>query len=243
MTRMLASVANLAEAQLIAREQVDFIDLKEPARGALGGLPPDAVRHIIATLKQDGCCACFSATIGDLPLLPRQVIPAVTAMARTGVDYVKIGLFPGGDADGVIGGLEPLMAAGTRLIAVLFGEDPLETGLIQRLDAAGFSGVMLDTRNKQRGSLTQQVSPARLQTFMTTARTTGLLVGLAGSLTPADLPQLLALKPDYLGFRGALCRGARTSALEPERVSRIRRIVAGEIGFADTRLEDAYRLE
>ena len=33
----------------------------------------------------------------------------------------------------------------------------------------------------------------------------GLLTGLAGSLEAADVPRLLLLAPDYLGFRGALC--------------------------------------
>ena len=40
-----------------------------------------------------------------------------------------------------------------------------------------------------------------------TAKAAGLIVGLAGSLQARHVPSLLALQPDLLGFRGALCRG------------------------------------
>ncbi len=222
MTLMLASVANLTEACLVAGEQVDFIDCKDPVRGALGALAPDTVREIIATLRSEGSASRFSATIGDLPLHPEPVIPAEQAMALTGVDYVKAGFFPGGDPDGVIDGLKPLMAAGTRLIAVLFGDDPLDLSLIPRLEAAGFSGVMLDTRDKQRGSLTRLVAMDTLAAFMAATAKTRLLTGLAGSLRPEDIPALRVLEPDYLGFRGALCRGGRTDSLDRERVRQLR---------------------
>ncbi len=39
MTRMLASVANAAEADVVLRHGADVIDLKDPGRGALGAVP------------------------------------------------------------------------------------------------------------------------------------------------------------------------------------------------------------
>ena len=35
------------------------------------------------------------------------------------------------------------------------------------------------------------------------------MVGLAGGLEAPDVPRLLPLEPDILGFRGALCAGDR----------------------------------
>ncbi|MGI9212241.1 MAG: (5-formylfuran-3-yl)methyl phosphate synthase [Methylococcaceae bacterium] len=225
MTRMLASVANLAEARLVAEEQADFIDLKNPELGALGGLDPHTATHIIHTLKQEFETPCFSATIGDLPLHPQPVIPAVTAMGKTGADYVKIGFFPDGDLDGVMKGLRPVLAEGVRLIAVLFGEDPLDLSLIPRLKDVGFSGVMLDTRDKRKGSLAKRIPTDTLNEFLQTAKKNQLLTGLAGSLTGQEIPVLLSLKPDYLGFRGALCAGTRTATLDRERVRLIRHLI------------------
>ena len=93
MSSMLASVNSLAEAQLVERYKVDIIDLKEPAGGALGALPTAAVKQIVSGLQPS---TLISATIGDLPMQPELVTAAVAAMAATGVDYVKIGFFPGG---------------------------------------------------------------------------------------------------------------------------------------------------
>ena len=63
---------------------------------------------------------------------------------------------------------------------------------------------------------------------MAEARAAGLLTGLAGSLTTADIPPLAALGPHYLGFRGALCRGDRTAALDPAAFAAVRRAVIGQ---------------
>src|SRR5262249_9680350 len=44
-----------------------------------------------------------------------------------------------------------------------------------------------------------------LARFVDTAHTHGLMAGLAGSLETPDIPRLLPLAPDVLGFRRALC--------------------------------------
>lgn len=224
MTRMLASVASLAEARLVAELGVDFVDLKQPAAGALGALPIDEVVGIVAALAGQ---RPISATVGDLPMVPAVVAEAVQAMAGTGVDYVKVGFFPGGDWLGVIEGLRPLSQAGTRLVAVLFGDSAPELRWVAALAGAGFAGAMLDTADKSRGSLRAVCEPKFLRDFVAETRGHGLLCGLAGSLRAGDIPSLLALQPDYLGFRGALCGGNRTGAIDPEQARRIQALVRG----------------
>ncbi|OYV19732.1 MAG: hypothetical protein CG441_670, partial [Methylococcaceae bacterium NSM2-1] len=54
MTGMLASVNSLAEALLALSADVDIIDLKQPALGALGALDIDTVKQIVAGI--DGRC-------------------------------------------------------------------------------------------------------------------------------------------------------------------------------------------
>lgn len=215
MTGMLASVADLAEARLAADAGVDIIDLKNPAAGALGALPVAEVARIVAAL---GKARPVSATVGDLPMEPGTVVPAVAAMAATGVDYVKIGCFPGGDWAGVLQGLKPLAEQGIRLVAVLFGDAAPGLEWVQALAQAGFAGAMLDTADKTKGSLRMLCEPEYLREFVAATRRHGLLCGLAGSLRVADVPSLLALAPDYLGFRGALCGGDRKAQIDPEAI-------------------------
>ncbi len=220
MTGMLASVENLVEARQALQAGADIIDLKAPSRGALGALDLQTVTEIVAEL--DGRIP-VSATVGDLAMDPRPVTQAVKAMAATGVSYVKIGFFPGGDWRGTVLSLQPLAASGVRLVAVLFGDDAPELSHIADLAEAGFAGAMLDTRNKRAGSLPRVCPPQYLHAFIAEARAHGLLCGLAGSLRKDDIPPLLKLQPDYLGFRGALCRmHDRTACLDVDAVLSIR---------------------
>ena len=58
------------------------------------------------------------------------------------------------------------------------------------------------------------------------AKAEGLIVGLAGSLQARHVPSLVALQPDLLGFRGALCHGGdRAIPLDPARLAAIRALI------------------
>jgi uncharacterized protein (UPF0264 family) len=219
MSGMLASVNGLEEALLIQDFAVDIIDLKQPARGALGALAVKDVSQIVASI---GSHKLISATIGDLPMQPDRVFSAADAMAVTGVDYVKIGFFPGGDWQGCIDQLAVLAERNVSLIAVLFADIQPSIAIIQSLKKAGFKGVMLDTMDKTLGSLTQIMTRAELSEFVRQARHADLLTGLAGSLSQADIADLLPLQADYLGFRGALCQQhCRTAQLDEARIVKI----------------------
>ncbi|QJD30241.1 (5-formylfuran-3-yl)methyl phosphate synthase [Methylococcus geothermalis] len=223
MTGMLASVRNLAEARLAVAAGADIVDLKAPEHGSLGALPAEEAGRIVAAL--DGAVP-VSATIGDLALDPDPVCRAVLEMAATGVDYVKIGMFRGGDWGSTLVTLAHLGSRGTRLVAVLFADDLPDFDWIARLKKAGFVGVMLDTQDKASGSLTALLDRHTLERFLCETRDQGLLCGLAGSLRATDIPELLTLRPDYLGFRGALCRAnLRTAELDPEAFTTVRRLI------------------
>lgn len=220
MTGMLASVENLAEALCVLEAGANIIDLKSPSSGTLGALPVETVKNIVAALQGK---RPVSATIGDLPMEPALVLRAAEAMASTGVDYVKIGFFPGGDWRRTMFSLSPLADKSVRLVAVLFGDQRPELSHIEQLAGAGFSGVMLDTQDKGAGSLTQVCPLSLLRDFVAEAKAYGLLSGLAGSLRQTDIPLLLNLHPDYLGFRGALCQQhQRTASLDLSAVQTIR---------------------
>jgi dihydroneopterin aldolase len=82
---------------------------------------------------------------------------------------------------------------------------------------------MLDTAGKGGGGLLDHIDLNRLGRFISEVRALDMLSGLAGSLQQEDIPSLQALRPDYLGFRGALCEGsARTATIAPQRLRLIR---------------------
>ncbi len=219
MSKFLASVNSLEEARLVNAIGVDIIDLKQPAQGALGALDSPTIRDIVA---QFGEKTPISATIGDLPMQPETLANAVNAMSALGVDYIKLGFFPGGDWLKCLSALTPLCAQNNALIAVLFADTAPPLPFIESLKAAGFRGVMLDTMDKTRGSLTKVMSHSQIAQFVSTAQQFNLLCGLAGSLKMTDIPTLIELQPDYLGFRGALCKEQqRTASLNQDAVFNI----------------------
>jgi len=222
MTGMLASVNSVEEAALALSSSVDIIDLKQPALGALGALETGLVKEIVAGI--DGCCP-VSATVGDLPMQPEIVFNAVKAMAETGVDYIKIGFFPGGDWQGTVEKLAAFPQS-IALIAVLFADTQPDLGIIASLKKAGFKGVMLDTMDKKNGSLTQVMVKTDIAQFVRLAKTHQLICGLAGSLRLEDIPELALYQPDYLGFRGALClQHNRTAQLSQQAIIQIRQAI------------------
>ncbi|MDD2767135.1 MAG: (5-formylfuran-3-yl)methyl phosphate synthase [Methylococcus sp.] len=223
MTGMLASVRNSAEARIALEAGVDIVDIKAPEYGSLGALPVEEVGRIVAAA---GGTAPVSATIGDLPLDPDPVCRAVLAMAATGVDYVKIGMFRGGDWGSTLATLSHLAGRDIRLVAVLFADNLPDFEWIARLKKSGFAGAMLDTQDKTSGPLTEILDRPVLERFVGETREQGLMCGLAGSLRSADIPELLALQPDYLGFRGALCQASRrTAEIDPAALAEVRGLI------------------
>lgn len=243
---MLASVTSVREACVAAAGGADIVDCKDPAQGALGALPADVVAAVRARLPH----AVVSATIGDLPARAEVLVPAARAMAATGADYVKVGLFPGGDAVRAIralGNAFPLRStadadkAGPRLVGVLLADRRPDLSLIPVMAAAGFAAVLIDTAGKDGRSLTDILAPAALAVFIGEAHAAGLAAGLAGSLRLEHLPGLLAFEPDIVGFRGALCAGSdRRAAIDEGRVAGIRAALGGDDRPAAGRVQELH---
>lgn len=219
MTGMLASVKNLTEARLVLQGNVDIIDLKQPEFGALGALPVESVSEIVNEIN--GRCL-VSATVGDLPMDAEIIFNAVLEMAKTGVNFIKIGFFPASNWQEIIQKLANI-TENTRLIAVLFADTQPDFSIISELKKANFAGVMLDTMNKQKGSLVSVMSIEKTGEFAKLAKKNDLICGLAGSLREENIQPLLTLDADYLGFRGALCvKNNRVDILDMTSLARIR---------------------
>ncbi|MBU2580579.1 MAG: (5-formylfuran-3-yl)methyl phosphate synthase [Alphaproteobacteria bacterium] len=218
---MLASVTSAAEALVCLEAGADIIDAKDPLGGALGALAAETIRDIAARAKAVG--RPVSATIGDVECASEVMCQAVRSVAATGVDYVKAGFLPGGEPRAAIAALGRLDLPKARLVGVLFADLDPDFGLIENMAASGFAGVLIDTSDKEKGSLTGFGNLGELSEFIGKARANGLFAGLAGSLGLDDVAPLARLGPDILGFRGALCLDSRrTFAIDEASVKRIR---------------------
>ena len=225
--KLLVSVRNVEEALLAANHGADFIDLKEPGAGALGGLPIATIRAIVAALRAQGRGLPVSATIGDVPMSePARIAARVAAVGACGVDYVKVGIERVPQARAV---LDLLAASGLPVVPVFIADQGLDLDHVAHACALRFPAVMADTADKRSGSLFDALPIDELRCFVALVREAGALAGLAGALRIAHEPLLRALAPDFAGFRTAVCVGDRSSALDPQR---LRELVARMKGLA-----------
>ena len=235
MTGMLASVRNLEEADLACRGGADIVDLKEPRHGALGAVPLDTIYRVVDELWEK---CLISATIGDLPANPSAITEQVMKTAEAGVDYVKVGLFSERHVEDCLDDLASCSRKGIAIIAVLFADTEFDIDHVLRsVKHAGLKGVMLDTAGKGSGSLLQHQNIFQLEYFVNRSRQSGLLTGLAGSLTIENIPTLIRVAPDYIGFRTALCSDKeRVGCVDQDALREVRSAipVAPEIPYRRT---------
>lgn len=212
--RLLVSVRNLEEARLAAAAGVDFIDLKDPAAGALGALPPAHIAEIVRTLRgrpaatraagtipgservtehghkradaRSTAVSVISATTGDLPSSELDAVLAqVQRVAATGVDLVKVGI-DGGPASAAL--LTALARCHAAVVPVLMADRGVDMALVHTALALGaFPALMLDTADKGAGSLLQRRPEAELRAFIDAVRGAVSLGGTPAGARPGSL--------------------------------------------------------
>src|SRR5260370_40538382 len=125
---------------------------------------------------------------------PEAIVSAASAMADTGVDFIKVGLFPEPGREACIRALRAL-ARRTKIIGVMFADSTPDPALIPVMADAGFAGAMLDTARKGGGRLLDHGDIPALREFVGACRSQGMLAGLAGSLETPHAPPLLFVQP------------------------------------------------
>jgi len=89
MVKVLVSIVNLREVDIIMHTRVDIVDIKDPSRGSLGipniGLLIDIATKICNTYE-------CSAALGDITNFNPLISYTAFAISSIGLNYVKAGL-------------------------------------------------------------------------------------------------------------------------------------------------------
>jgi (5-formylfuran-3-yl)methyl phosphate synthase len=225
MIRLLVSVRSVAEASLAVHNGADMIDIKEPSRGSLGMCSPEKIGTIAREVPPR---FPVSAALGEweswtraraLPFLPE------------GLSYVKMGLEGAGRREGwreELGQFCRQVSAIASIsgppawVAVAYADweragAPRPAEVLDFAAAGGFEAFLIDTWRKDSTCVFDWLDPEATGALLDRARARGLETALAGALTGSTLRQAIALAPDILAVRGAVCRdGRREAGLDPD---------------------------
>lgn len=212
MTGLLVSVKDAREAKVALDAGVDLIDMKDPSQ-PLGRCEPNvwhAVRQV--TEGQRPLSAALGELLVDFPCPP---VPPGT------IDFAKVGLAGAADESDwkqMWSAAMRRLPAGVAHVGVAYvdherAKSPPVDHVLAAAAGFGCRALLLDTFDKQHGSLFDHLSTQEIGSIILEARQRSLLTVLGGSLRQATLSQAIRLGPDYVAVRGAVCAGTRDETL------------------------------
>jgi (5-formylfuran-3-yl)methyl phosphate synthase len=240
--QLLVSVRDRFEAEEALAGGADWIDLKDPARGALGAVAKSVAREIVAAVAGR---APISAAAGELLDWPRS--PARELLGLPGVSHLKLGLAGCAGIDwrsAWRAAEQEIHAAGQRLVAVVYADrraaaSPPSEEIVDLAIEAACPWVLWDTFDKSGGSLLDAMAADALAAQLQTVRAAGLRGVIAGRVTRDMFDRLPLEGTAMIAVRGAACRGDREAPVCRQRVSQLRTALARHVDCSDA--DDAPR--
>ena len=224
---LLVSVRSAEEAEAALAGGAGLIDVKEPARGALGRADDEALAAVVRAVAGR---RPVSAALGEL--LDRPALPAAP------VAFVKWGLAGLARADWVAALEEAARHLAEawpscRPVAVAYA-DGQRAGAPPPQDVCSFAcdrgwgAFLIDTWHKDGTGLLDWLSASAIVELRTACRRARVPMALAGSLTPHPIRVLGRLvRPDWVAVRGAACRdGRRDGPIDAAAVRRLSDLIA-----------------
>jgi uncharacterized protein (UPF0264 family) len=226
--KLLVSVRDATEAGIAVKAGADWIDVKEPSRGALGRSDTATIGEVAARVAGR---RPVSAAAGELDDLAPEIVGEMAEIS--GLQLVKIGLAGvAGSPDWITRWyrvIEQFRDVAIQVAAVAYADwrraaaPPPETIIahaVGRCDA-----LLVDTFDKLGPATTDLLAPESLADLVAAAHQAGMLTVLAGRLSGQSLRLAATANPAYVGVRGAVCRGNRTSAIDARLVREARATV------------------
>jgi uncharacterized protein (UPF0264 family) len=218
----LVSVRNVAEAEEALAGGADWIDLKEPRRGALGHVDASVAQEVAAFVRER---VPLSAAAGELA--EWRASDARQLLRVPGLSYLKVGLANSAASQwqNQWRSVQREVAADAkRLTAVAYADfrtaqAPCPDDVLECAARAACEWLLIDTFDKSAGVLSDWLSQPQLAALLNRAREANCRTAIAGSLTCEALARLRGELVDMAAIRGAACRGSRDAAVCRQRVA------------------------
>lgn len=243
MTKLLVSVRDVAEARIALEAGVDLIDMKEPAKGALGAVDAAEAKRIAELCGQGR--KPLSMALGELPenfpsdlgaYEPFALFEEPLPRVPDEVCFVKVGLAGCARRARWRQQLQLLRRSfdpNTGFVAVVYADGdavaaPAAEAIVAEAIKLDARGVLVDTAVKDGRTVFDHWSPAQLRRLIEEVQSLGMLAVIGGGLTLATIPQVVLCGADYVAVRGAACAVDRTSQIDAERIRAIQQLLPRE---------------
>jgi len=212
---LLVSVRSDEEATEAIAGGATIIDVKEPLHGSLGCASPDVIAKVAGVVGQDRpwTMACGELRDGGsfilehlrrtLAMLPASAVPPAA---------VKIGLagMAGTDWRRDVQTLFSELPLGPERVIVAYADwasamAPTPEEVIQAAVSNGCATLLIDTADKSARGLLSLAPAGQVDGWLSLARREGLQVALAGRITIDEIDAAVALRPDVVALRSAVC--------------------------------------
>ena len=224
-TNLLISLRKLDELSEEIINEVDILDLKDPLNGSIGAWDLQDIKKVIFRYKNK---IQISATLGDI-FINDDFLIKLKQFDKLNLDYIKFGLL----SMSIKNLFDKIKFLGerkfkTKLVCVVFVDICDHLKLVYKklelFDACGIKYIMLDTYKKNKGDLLTFCNISNLNKFISKCKKLDIKIGLAGSLKETQIPMIIKLKPNVLGFRSAICKfNKRMSEVDTKKLKKISR--------------------
>jgi uncharacterized protein (UPF0264 family) len=240
--RLLVSVRSAEEVEPALCGGADIIDAKEPGNGSLGSVSPATLAEVASRVPRN---QELSVALGDVSSVAEvtALVDGLRLPSRSATTYLKLGFAGLRSPETVRELLGTAVGAAARhrsrlaIIAVAYADAgraaalPAEV-ILRTAEVLGAGGVLMDTHLKDGTRLLDWRTLESLAAWVSSARESRLMVGLAGALRPDDVAVLTKIDADVIGFRGAACDAGRLGQVSIERVAVLRRCVDAANGIS-----------
>ena len=212
MTKILASIKNVHEAEIISKFNFDIVDIKNVDDGALGYVGDSSIEKIIKIF----CNNTLSVTAGnDSSPLTKKQLKRVKFLDKLGIEYVKIGIFDINLLQDHCNFLESIKHLTIKTVGVIFADLISSEQEIEEVLKLDYDGLMIDTASKNNQSTLDILSADTLKFFTESCKESDKFCGISGSLSSMRFKETLSLQPNFIGLRGALCSHSKRDNIDP----------------------------
>ncbi|ADG67074.1 conserved hypothetical protein [Planctopirus limnophila DSM 3776] len=234
--QLLVSVRNAEEARLVVNSGVAVLDVKDPARGALGRADESVWREILAVAGKHRVAPGVSEKSSGRPTRVHSGLVTSLALGELlevepcaipeGVDVLKVGLAQCGrqqcagqreDQEGWTRKwlqfreqTEALSKRSFRWMAVAYFDSAARAPDLEEVKTFAIqqqlAGVLIDSYEKTGQTMTDVYSWEQLSACRDELVAAGMLLAIAGQIREEMLPVLKKLEPHLLAVRSAVCQ-------------------------------------